>query len=662
MASSGSFNTNAYEVRYLTFSWSVVSQSVANNQTTISWNLKGAGSSPSTWYMAGNFKVVIDGTTVYSSATRIQLKGGTVVASGNYTLSHNSSGEKSFSASAEAGIYNVAVNCRGSGSWSLPQIPRSATITSAPNFNDEENPTIKYSNPAGNSVSSVAVCISLTGATDDIPYRVVSKTGNSYTFELSQSERETLINSCINAKSRTVKFFIRTIIGGNTYYNHLDRTLTIVNANPTFNVAYEDSNPTTIGITNNNQLIIRNNSTLEIDVSDATAYKNASLSSVSSVLNGVVYNTTINNGSATFNIGILNVSSNITAVVTLTDSRGYTATKNVNIQVLDWELPTAIINLQRENNFYSETNINVNADYSSLDNKNTINIKIRYKKTTDSSWGSYINLQDDVTIQETLDNNFAWDFQVVVQDRLGTTTYNLVLSRGIPIAFFDRLKRSLGVNCFPSDEESLEVDGDNILKRIAGYGQGANQVTGDWNTACGEASGFYMGNGLSNSPSGTTVGGWWWVIHLVHNDKYQRQIAFSFLNNSEIYTRIQNNGSWNSWASINGSTYSTNEVMIGTHTNGKPRYRKTIILNNFAVGDGVSYNHNISNIDQVVKVDGHFRVATGAVMRYPLISHSGKVLNVYVYPTKIEWSGNDSWGADTNRTHTFDIEYTKTTD
>lgn len=59
--SSGSFNTTKYEVRYLTFSWAVKSQSVSNNSTTISWTLKGAGGSTTSYYKAGNFKVVING-------------------------------------------------------------------------------------------------------------------------------------------------------------------------------------------------------------------------------------------------------------------------------------------------------------------------------------------------------------------------------------------------------------------------------------------------------------------------------------------------------------------------------------------------------------------------------------------------------------------------
>lgn len=555
MASSGSFNTNAYEVRYLTFNWSVISQSIANNQTTISWSLTGAGSSPSTWYMSGNFKVVIDGVTVYSSGTRIQLKSGTQVASGTYTFTHNNYGDRSFSASAEAGIYYVAVNCRGSGSWSLPNIPRSATITGATDFTDIQNPTIYYSNPAGNSVSSLQACISLTGARDDISYRNINKTGSSYTFNLTEAERDVLRNASKNSNTLRVLFFVQTVINGTYYRSNTARTMTIVNANPSIeSISYEDTNTSMVNITNNNQVIIQNNSTILFNFSNLKALKYATLKSVAVTLNGVTQSTNLTKtslSSSSINFGTVNSAYPIDATIVVMDSRGNKATYTKEIEIEGWSLPTAIINIQRESNFYSETNINVNADYSSLDNKNTINIKVRYKKVSDSNWGAWISLQDAVTIQETLDNNYAWDFQVVVQDKIGSTTYNLTLNRGIPITFFDREKRSVGVNCFPSDTESLEVSGENILTRIAGFGELCKSApTSDWNTACGTRSGFYMGADMSNSPSGNTVANWWWVIHLAHNDKYQRQIAFSFLENVGIYTRIMNNGNWGNWTQV----------------------------------------------------------------------------------------------------------------
>lgn len=124
MSRSGSFNTNAYSVRYLVFNWWINSQSIEGNYTDIGWNLVGAGGSTTKWYTTGNVKVIIDGEQVYYNSSRFNLYNGTTVVSGTKRIYHNNDGSKQFSASAEAGIYTVAVNCRGNGSWWLDQIPR----------------------------------------------------------------------------------------------------------------------------------------------------------------------------------------------------------------------------------------------------------------------------------------------------------------------------------------------------------------------------------------------------------------------------------------------------------------------------------------------------------------------------------------------------------
>ena len=61
---------------------------------------------------------------------------------------------------------------------------------------------------------------------------------------------------------------------------------------------------------------------------------------------------------------------------------------------------------------------------------------------------------------------YSWDVQVLIEDLIGSTTYNLSLGIGLPIFFIDRLKRSIGIECFPSDNNSLEVLGINILNSI----------------------------------------------------------------------------------------------------------------------------------------------------------------------------------------------------
>lgn len=463
MASSGSFNTSAYSSRCLTFSWWINSQDVANNKTNIGWKLVGAGGGTSNYYVSGNFKVVINGSTVYSSSTRINLYNGTQVASGNVDISHDSDGTKSFSASAEAGIYYVAVNCSGSGSWTLTSIPRQANLTSAPDFNDEGNPTINYSNPAGNSVSTLQACISWTGGAD-IAYRDISKTGSSYTFNFTAAERTALRNSCTTANSRTVTFYVRTTIGSNTYYSTINKTLSIVNATPTFtssNISYKDNNSTTTAVTGNNQHLVQNLSNLLVTISAATGNKGASITKYDATINGVTKSIT---AAGNIDYGKINSGSNLTLSVKVTDSRGNTATATKTVTFLSWALPTALISLKRKNNYENETYLKVDGSISSVNSKNTMTIQYQYKKTTETSYSSLATLSDNVQVTMTKDKESAWDFKIIIKDKFGTTTYNTVLPKGRFILFVDTQKLSVGINCFPTKNESLEVNGVQMLE------------------------------------------------------------------------------------------------------------------------------------------------------------------------------------------------------
>ena len=463
MATSGSFNTTGYQGRYLTFAWSLSSQSIENNSSVISWTLKGAGNASSSWYNAGNFKVVVNGTTVYSSSTRIKLYNGTTVASGNLTINHGSDGNKSFSASAQAGIYTVAVNCSGSGSFDLPPIARAATLTAAPNFTDEQSPTISYSNPAGNAVTTLQACISLTGSTDNISYRDIPKTGSSYTFELTSSERNLLRQASPSSNTLNVIFYVKTVINGSTYYSTLNRTMTIVNANPTITgVSYKDVNSTTTAITGNDQKIIQNNSSVSFTFNVLTALKGASLTKIDITVNAVKLSTNLSGSSVsseTISYGTINSSSNLNASITLIDSRGNTTTVTKALSILAWSLPTAIISCARRNNYYSETDITVNASYASLGGNNTITIQYQTREQGSSSWSALQSLQDNVQTTINLDNTKAWDIKVIVTDRLGSSTYTLSIDKGIPIVYFDRALRSIGFNCFPKNASSVESEG-----------------------------------------------------------------------------------------------------------------------------------------------------------------------------------------------------------
>lgn len=482
MATSGSFNTTGYDGRYLTFTWSLTSQSTDSNSSVISWTLKGAGNAGSSWYKAGNFKVVINGSTVYASSTRINLYKDTLVASGNLTINHGADGTKTFTASAEAGIYTVAVNCKGSGSWSLPTIYRYATITSATNFNDTDNPTLNYINPAGNNVTSLQACISLTGATDNIAYRNISKTGSSYTFNLTEAERNVLRAATPNSNTLEVIYYLKTVIGGSTYYQTIKKKMTIVSATPTISgVSYRDTNSTTTAITNNNQQIIQGKSTVSFTLNTLTSLKYATLKKIEITVNGVTVTTNLSGttvSNRTISFGTINSASNLNATIKLTDSRNNVKTVTKAITMLAWSKPTAIITCARRNNYYSETDLNVNASYASLAGNNTITIQYQIKQAGSSSWSALTTIQDNVTTTITLDNTKAWDLKVIVTDRLGNNPYLISIDKGIPIIFFDKDTRSVGINCFPEDDESLEVLGINILKELFYYSGDTYQVKG----------------------------------------------------------------------------------------------------------------------------------------------------------------------------------------
>lgn len=459
MSSSGTFKTSSYEGACLQFDWTLKDQSTASNKSVISWTLKGAGIKSGYWYMAGPFKCTVNGTVVYQSSTRIKLYTGTVVASGELAIGHDTDGSKSFSAYAECAIYTSAVNCKGSDSWELPDIGRASQPSlntwpnNSPNFNIGDTIVVHMNRKS--TVFTHTVVLKLgsysytigTDVTDNISLDTDRIASNLYAQMPDSNEMEGEI--------------VVTTYSGSTEIGTSSCAMIahVVNSNPTFDVLYEDSNSKTVAITENNQYIIRNNSTLKISVSNAQALNSATLKSITAVVNGNAYTGTLNGSTGTINVGAINVSYDTEVTVKLTDSRGNEGIRKITVLVYDWTLPSAIIKLNRKSNYYSESILNVNANYASIGGKNEVTIKYRTKKVANNTYSTYTTIQNNTDANFTADNEYEWNVQVNVADKLGNTTYNLILPKGIPIAYADIKKYSFGVNCFPKFNNSLEVNG-----------------------------------------------------------------------------------------------------------------------------------------------------------------------------------------------------------
>ena len=468
-ANAGSPYTNATLTAY----FGETATSVENNTSTItvsasqqigngSWSSSGASTLQVYWYDNNKNSA---GKLVKSTTATSQSAYQTISVTTHITVEHKSDGTLSGYAKAvwtKGGSSNYTPNSGNvkTDNTALTAIPRAATITSASDFTDTDNPTITYSNPLGTSAATLQAGIFDTaGTTAYASYRDLDKTGTTYTFTLTTAERNALLNATTGSNTLPVRFYIKTVIGSTTYYNYKQVNFTVTDANPTFTASYEDTNTTVTAITGNNQLIVRNQSTLQINVASLSAKKSATISTVTATINGVTYSGTISGTTATINVGTLNISDNTTAVVTATDSRNNKTNQNLAITVANWELPTGIITLARQSNYYSETDITVDGSYSSVDGHNTMTIKVRQKKVGTSTWSSYTTLQNNVTSTLTLDNLYQWDVQVQVKDKFGTTTYNLVVNIGQPLVYYDILKRSVGINKFPDDSADFEVSG-----------------------------------------------------------------------------------------------------------------------------------------------------------------------------------------------------------
>lgn len=322
MATSGSIVSSPSGVllgaKHYTLSWTRTGYSIANNTSTISWEFTIETNMGDGGYGSNTYTININGSTYSGSLPARLEKGVNVIRSGSFTVTHAANGSKSFAYNFSCGRSSNSKVVSASGTAVLDTLPRPATLTSAVDFTDDENPTITYNNISGNSVGALEACISFTGVTDDIKYRAVSKTGNTYTFVLTDAERATLrSNIPLTSDNTTVRFYLKTVIEGVNYYSILVKTLTYVDYTPTLAPTVSDVNTKTVALTGDNQTFIRYYSNAAFNTG-ATARKGATLS-----------HQTITCGSTalddyTSNTGTIEGVDSNTFYFSATDSRGYT--------------------------------------------------------------------------------------------------------------------------------------------------------------------------------------------------------------------------------------------------------------------------------------------------------------------------------------------------
>lgn len=411
------------------------------------------------YYSTGSYTLVSKDVDVY-----VDDEGkATYTFSGQLTSSYQSSG--------------LASGTIPSGEQGFPIMPRASTPTindrqvNQPNFNIGDTIRI-YINKKSSNFSHE---IYLNYGTTRSRIATLPSVSNYYPFDTSRYAY--LLNQTIpndNYLEGTIEletYSGETLIGTKScnYIAH------VVNADPTFTeFSFKDVNPTTTSLTGNNQYVVTGYSNVKVTIpvaNKATARKSATMKTYRIVIGNKTLDLDYSSDSDVVGT-INNVSSGIIQVYAI-DSRGNStlvtkqATKVINYT-----------NIVKTTNPSSQRNTGVGEEYTlkyvgnfwggnfgSVTNS-IVSATYKYKKTTSSTWidgttditpqialsiTSSTYTENGETITERIvvgqfdfeglikgdtsagfDVSNSYDIQVIVQDRLSTATYTVVLMSGKP--------------------------------------------------------------------------------------------------------------------------------------------------------------------------------------------------------------------------------------
>ena len=434
MALSGSITTNSITIpdtggknKYMTLTWTAT-QSVENNTSTISWTLSTSGTYPY-WVIYSKTKVVIDGVTVYWREAGTQQNPGTI-SSGTVTLTHNSVGDRSFTASISAGIYEHAVNASATGTWALDNIPRASTVTAAGmEFGTAGTLNITRADPSftdgvhwmfGSQYGSIVA--------DEAP---TSASTVSWTPPLS------LMNEIPNATSGEVQIIVHTFNSNGVM---------IASRTSLITVSVPSSVTPTATITRTNTVATFGVYTQGISKcrvqTTATGAYNSTIASIVTTCEGITYS------GSDITTNVLTGSGSVRVKTVVTDSRGRTWTSSSDtITVSAYSTPAIDFSVHRcdslgnADEMGSYANVWIHATGTAIGsgakaNAVTPTLKMRQVTSPESSWtdvtvtvtGTAVDKEVSMVIAAA--DTYSWEFMATSADKVSSISQTVSISVG----------------------------------------------------------------------------------------------------------------------------------------------------------------------------------------------------------------------------------------
>ena len=397
MANTLTIKSDSFEGRYLQLT---CTQRKDTQKSYIDWTLSSVGGEVN-YYSTGPTAVYINYTNVYYK-DRVNWESKVFPAakgseSGTLVVEHDANGSKTIAVGLETAIYYGSSSTkRYTSNWTLESIARGVTILTAPSeFTDQTRPTVTYSNPMGDNVQSLEICIADASGSVVAPYREVSKTGSSYTF--TSADIEILREQTAGSSLFGGMFIIRaTMADGKKYTDSRTFTFSLTQNSSTVPTVSMTLSPDNSSLPSSlSGVYIQGKSKVKATIS-ATAKNGANISSYSVNLEGVNYPSTSN----VITTDAPTLSGTISIVGSAVDSRGFTGNVTEKITVTEYSKPSVIAHSSESSIvcYRSDENgnrmgestsvwVKVGRTFNTLGDKNGCKLQWRSKPISEA-WGS----------------------------------------------------------------------------------------------------------------------------------------------------------------------------------------------------------------------------------------------------------------------------------
>lgn len=431
---------------------------------------------------------------------------------------------------------------------------------------DAESPIITFNCTVYNASYKHTLAIK-NGSATILSFSNLTLVNGSNSITLNSDQRETILKTMESLKSLNATFELKTYSGSTQIGTASTKTVTIettaAKSSPIFtSFIFQDINTKSLGVTENDQILIQGISTLKVTATAATPKNGASISSYSVVAGSAVRSSV--STEIQFSEGEILDTGTIPITVTAIDSRGYTSSVTTNVTVLPYEkidISTYFMRRVNDVEVYSEVEISGSMSPVNVNeiNKNAFDTMLyRFKKTSDDEYSEWADISSEVIATDMsfsfeknewldLDADYSYYVEVSVSDKLSSDSVTLTIPQGIPLMSYRRKK--IGINN-RNPQSALDVNGNilmngyNLFGFISSLGD-----TEDLNdiTDIGLYTQALNANASTERNYPKAKAGFLEVFVNPEGYVLQRYTAYD---NSGIYVRERYNNSWLGWKAL----------------------------------------------------------------------------------------------------------------